>query len=498
MPKACEKPRLRTMGGPPEPVVGWTAPHSLRSTPMPGDDRPPRVAAVDELTSGARSQWATDGGRVRFGPGRIAVALATGPFRWFQINTWRATADLVLWCVMSVLSAAATIVWLPASLVTRWGGERGTGARLSVLHLLAEAVRLDLRRIEALCGVRIDPLALAGPDPGAAWRERQQAWEREPWRWRLSAYKLANAVTGAALTAAAVAWWWGTVACFVIAENQELRYGSSSSIRVLGVSIGPVRITSIAAIGLVVGGVVGVLLWPTVVRAVSAVDVALARVLLGPSTGELSREVVRLSETRSQAVAAAADERRRIERDLHDGFQPQLVNLALTLGLARSRLASDPDAVRSLLDQAHDDAKRATADLRNLVRGIHPSVLDERGLDAAFSALAAGSGVPLQIDVHLDRRPPREAEGIAYFVVAEAITNINKHSQARVATITVTEIAGALRVLIQDDGRGGALPEPGGGLAGLDARVAGVDGTFSVTSPEGGPTWIEARIPCGS
>lgn len=137
------------------------------------------------------------------------------------------------------------------------------------------------------------------------------------------------------------------------------------------------------------------------------------------------------------------------------------------------------------------------ADLRSLVRGIHPSVLDERGLDAALSALVASCAVPVRVDVSLTRRPDRPHEAVAYFVVAEAITNVTKHSSASRASVTIADDGTLLRVLVEDDGKGGAAIEPGGGLAGLAARVAAVDGTLMVSSPDGGPTRVAAVLPCG-
>jgi signal transduction histidine kinase len=462
---------------------------------MAGENRRRTVAPVSSLTSGnGRRSEADSGHAVRSAVRGLLRTLRSAPVMWTQPQTWRATAQLALWCVMSGLSALVTIVGWPVALVAERAGRREPPVRATVTHLLAEAVRLDLGRIERFSGIRIQPLALAGAAPGTSWRERGRALEQAAAR-RLTAYTLVDGVAAAALTAAAVGWWWATIACFVDFFHTR-PYDSYSSIDLFGLSIGPSKFLGTHTIGQLVVGLVGVAMWPAAVRVIPVLDAALAGRLLGPGTQELAQEVDRLADARVQTAAAAESERRRIERDLHDGFQPQLVNLALNLGLARSRLASDPEAARELLDRAHDDAKRATEDLRSLVRGIHPSVLDERGLDAAFSALAAASSVRVQIDVHLDRRPPREAEGIAYFVVAEAITNINKHAEAARATITVTEIDGALRVLVQDDGRGGAAPEPGGGLSGLAARIAGINGTFSVTSPEGGPTWIEARIPC--
>jgi signal transduction histidine kinase len=373
-----------------------------------------------------------------------------------------------------------------------------------MLRVLADIVELDRQRIERFGAARIPVVPLAPGDAPPA-RTDHKTWVESSLRWRLPAYALTRALVASAAVATAVAWWWLTIVSLDLATarftHSYPRYESYRHVHVFGISYVPRYFTVADAIKRSVIGVIGLLLWPIVPRVASSIDITLARSLadwlLGPSTSELSREVGRLAETRAQAVSAADAERRRIERDLHDGFQPQLVNLALNLGLARSRLATDPEAAGVLLERAHEDAKRATEDLRNLVRGIHPSVLDERGLDAAFSALAASSSVRLQIDMHLDRRPPRAPEAIAYFVVAETVTNINKHAGADTATITVSEIEGSLRVVVQDNGKGGARFDPGGGLAGLADRIAAVDGTFSITSPEGGPTWVEARIPCG-
>jgi signal transduction histidine kinase len=488
----------RAMGRAPDFVVGLTALQSLWSAPMPADDRPRTFAGVDQLTPNNGKRLAEGGSELVLDrAGRIGAAALVVARRWVASGTWRATANLVLWLVMSYFVAVIAVAGLLVTVMTVPSIRLGVAARGSALRLLAGLVRLDRRRIERFSEVDLQPLALPRIDSSAS--SLTQAWATARSLWQLPAYELVCVPIVTALALAAVAWWWVTIACFVVVTHgadETPQYPFPQPVDVLGVHLGQWSLTPIEKAGPLVVGVALVLFWPTALRVVSAVDGALARRLLGPSPTELSREVVRLSESRAQAVAAADAERRRIERDLHDGFQPQLVSLALNLGLARSRLASDPDSVRALLDRAHDDAKRAAEDLRNLVRGIHPSVLDERGLDAAFSALAADCRVPLQIEVRLVRRPPREAEVIAYFVVAEAITNLNKHAHARAAMITVAEFDGSLRVLVQDDGQGGARAEPGGGLAGLATRIAGVDGTFSLTSPEGGPTRIEARIPC--
>ncbi len=272
---------------------------------------------------------------------------------------------------------------------------------------------------------------------------------------------------------------------------------SANPVLLLAWSVGPVTLNPVQVAGLVIAGVVGLLAWPAALQVVPTVDTALGQGLLGPSrASQLSSEVVRLSKARSLAVESAEAERRRIERDLHDGLQPELVNLALDLGLAKSRSRTDPEGAWTLVERAHEDAKRAAEDLRNLVRGIYPSVLDERGLDAALSGLVASCTVPVSVAIDLPSRLSPNVEATAYFVVAEAVTNITKHAQASSATVQVDIRDGAVRVVVEDDGRGGARLEPAGGLVGLAARVASVDGTFRLNSPEGGPTRVEAVIPC--
>lgn len=251
------------------------------------------------------------------------------------------------------------------------------------------------------------------------------------------------------------------------------------------------------ALLVLLGGVAAVLA-PLATRGVVALDLLATRALLGASRRELEARTTRLAETRARSVDAAAAERQRIERDLHDGAQAQLVTLAMDLGRARARLeaSGDPEAAAMVAD-AHEQAKQVLADVRDLARGIHPAVLRDRGIDAALSALAARSPVPVQVDVDVDRRPSETIEGIAYFVVAEALTNVTRHAGADRAWVTVRRDGDLLSVEVRDDGRGGAAPGAGTGLAGLADRVASVDGTFALDSPAGGGTRIRVDLPCG-
>jgi len=235
-----------------------------------------------------------------------------------------------------------------------------------------------------------------------------------------------------------------------------------------------------------------------------AVDAVIDRWLLSPSpTAALQHQVSALADARQGAVSSAQTERHRIERDLHDSVQPRLVSLAMTIGLAQTKLDTDLPAAKQLIAEAHDDAKSALLELRNVVRGIAPTILSDRGLDAALSAVVQRSAVPTTLNVYLPRRLPDEVESVAYFVVAETVTNIAKHAQATQAAVTVRldEAANQLHVTVFDDGRGGASitnDENATGLRGLEERVRAAHGTFTVSSPATGPTIITAVLPCAS
>ena len=219
----------------------------------------------------------------------------------------------------------------------------------------------------------------------------------------------------------------------------------------------------------------------------------IAKALLGPS---LAARVERLTETRAGVVDAAAVELQRIERDLHDGAQARLVALAMDLGMAEERFDRDPEGARELVGEARLEAKRALAELRDLARGMRPSLLEERGLGPAIVALAGRSPMPATATVDVPRKPPTAIETAAWFVVSEALANAAKHSEAERAAVWVTLRNAHLHVEVVDDGRGGA--DPGGtGLRGLAQRVAALDGSLEVHSPSGGPTVVRALLPCG-
>ncbi|TDD96082.1 sensor histidine kinase [Actinomadura rubrisoli] len=224
----------------------------------------------------------------------------------------------------------------------------------------------------------------------------------------------------------------------------------------------------------------------------------LAAALLGPTRrSALAERVERLSETRAGALEAHGAELRRIERDLHDGTQAQLVAVALRLGLADRRFEADPEAARALFLEARDGVEEALTQLRTVIRGIYPPILSDRGLDGALRALAAGQPIPVAMEV-AGGRSPAAVEAAAYFVVAEALTNIAKHSGATEAAASVRREGAHLRVRVRDNGKGGADPGRGSGLAGIRRRVAALDGTTRIDSPDGAGTTLEVDLPCGS
>ncbi|WP_414937067.1 histidine kinase [Amycolatopsis sp. cmx-11-51] len=227
---------------------------------------------------------------------------------------------------------------------------------------------------------------------------------------------------------------------------------------------------------------------------VTTLERELARRFFGPSKKEqLRRRVSELSTSRAEVVEAVNGERRRIERDLHDGVQQRLVALGMLLG--RARRTGDPDNASELLRQAHEESQRALKDLREVSWRVYPIALDSDGLHPALEALAERSGVPVHLRVDLPERPPAAIETVVYFVASEAVTNTIKHAAATLIDIEAERNGDSVRVRITDDGTGGAR-ESGGGLSGLARRVAAADGEFTVHSPLGGPTVVTAVLPC--
>ncbi|MBF8190522.1 sensor histidine kinase [Nonomuraea sp. K274] len=379
------------------------------------------------------------------------------------------------WSARAWLDTAHVMVGLPVGVVL--GGLTLLLAVAPPLlrHGLPWVTRVQRSRFEAFLGARIPPV----PSP-ADWRHKAT--------WRQIGYHVLSpfvSLAGAFLMAVV---WGGAVVglmSFLPPRFQEpplefvfdLRNG-----RVLAVFM---------AIGFGL-----LMLAPVLARGMAALDLAVARTLLGPSRSELGQRIETLTESRAGVIDAADAERRRIERDLHDGAQQRLVSLAMNLGLARATLTDLPDSAREAIEQAHEEAKQALKELRDFVRGLHPAVLNDQGLDAALSGVAARAPFPVKLRVDIERRTSPTIEAVAFFIVSEALTNIAKHAAATKAEVSVRRERDRLHVLVYDDGCGGARLDGGTGLRGLAQRIDSVDGSLRMSSPLGGPTTIEVELPC--
>ncbi|MFI7539449.1 sensor histidine kinase [Streptosporangium sp. NPDC049376] len=338
-------------------------------------------------------------------------------------------------------------------------------------------------------------------DTATGWTARIRAARRDPATFRDLGWVAAHATLGLALGLVAVLmptmtlrdatspFWWGLMP----PEGRITSYE-------LPITTFPAALA--AALAAVVVQVIAVMLAPRMARLQALPGVRLLRP--HPSI-DLSRQVARLTATRAGALRAHAAELRRIERALHDGAQNRLVAVVVTVAVAKRALAREAvrtglalDGPREALDEAQSAAEQAVAELRGVVRGILPPVLEDRGLSGALSALAAGSAIPCALTADDLGRLPLSVETTAYFVVAEALTNVAKHSGARRALVEVRRDGGLLRVVVSDDGKGGASEADGTGLEGIRRRVEAHDGTIMLTSPRGGPTTIEVELPCGS
>ena len=324
---------------------------------------------------------------------------------------------------------------------------------------------------------------------GMSWRQRVQLWLRDPVTWKSLVYLLAKLPMG------------------IVAYSLIAFLGFSSLVLAVApaiVAFTPVIFfgwemeTPAQALPFVPLGLVACLVSLHLFNGLAWLYAVFARVMLGPSTVELRERVAGLRDASARILAAADDERRRIERDLHDGAQQRLVALNLTLGVAETRVASDPEAAVRLIAQARAEAVEAVRELRELARGIHPALLADRGLGAALEALAARAPVPVEI-VGIPRvRLPPAVEATAYYVAAEALTNMAKHANASQVSVRLDADRCRLLIEVRDDGDGGAQTAPGGGLHGLADRVDALDGRLEVDSPPGGGTAVIAEIPLES
>jgi signal transduction histidine kinase len=417
----------------------------------------------------------------------VVMGDVNGAPPWWTLNTWPIVFAVLIWVVLTYLAYPAL-------------------------------TRIHRHRLRATAGVEI---ARQQAGPRRLTPRGFVATMRSDATWRQLGYHLVAGPALAIAAAASIGLWvagllYSTAYIYgwVLGPGNTLRRGLGESlgggqgtlVAVPGPTGGTSFPTSRSAlppflgvpidVWLTFGGIVGLMAAPWVTAGVKALDVRVTTALLGPSRAEaLQYRVEQLTETRAGVVDAADAERRRLERDLHDGTQQRLVSLAMNLGIARAQATTTEDARAAIVD-AHEEAKAALAELRDLIRGLHPAVLEDRGLDAALSGVTARMAIPVRLSVEMHRRPAAVIEAVAYFVVSEGLANIAKHAQASQAEVVVTRSGDRLHVIVSDDGNGGADPARGTGLVGLARRVAAVDGTFDIASPPGGPTLLTVDLPC--
>ena len=359
---------------------------------------------------------------------------------------------------------------------------------IAFLYVLWATAWLEYERVEGLYGYGLPALRIRrSGQPGF------KGWLRTLWQqftdgpmWRGIASCAIATVLGLLVLP--------TVGAVVTSVSLLFAPLQTGDVRIVGTGI------VIASTAAVIVGIVGILVGAAVLVGLALLHAVLTRAILVPSREALLAEQARAAGAqRAGAVRASEVERTRIERDLHDGVQPRLVSVGMTLGLAQQKIDTDPAAAKALLDEAHTSTKAAITELRQLARGIHASVLDDRGLDAALSALVARSHVPVSLDVRLDGRCSPTAEAALYFAIAESLTNAAKHSRATECRVTVRRRDdGTLWARVEDNGVGGARVLPGGGLDGITNRIRAAGGTTRLDSPAGGPTALEVSVPCAS
>jgi len=415
------------------------------------------------------------------GTGTGAAAWATSrdlTARWFrpltEPETWRAAAYLGLglvtttvWFLLVGLLAAvlAVAVWTVV----------GVLLFVPFFGFVAWCSAHERRRA-GMIGVTIDARPVA--DATGIWR-RCSSRLTDGARWRQVAYQLSAAVVAWTVAGAAFLVW--AAAAYLV------------TLPLWGWAVG---LSVPASFALALFGVALAGLAARVMTGCARLEAAYAAWLLGPDRyAVMQSKVEHLTADRRQIIDAVAGERRRIERNLHDGVQARLVAVGIDLGMAETMFPERPEDARALLASAREKNRQSIAELREIGRGLHPAILEDRGLDAALSAVVAASPVPIRLTCELATTPPPAIEEAAYFIVSEAVSNILKHARARTAAVDVEADARALRILVHDDGLGGADGSRGSGLAGIDARVRALEGTLRVASPPGGPTVVAVELP---
>ncbi|WP_030986073.1 sensor histidine kinase [Streptomyces sp. NRRL S-1813] len=413
----------------------------------------------------------------------------------FSGRTWREFLYLLLSLPMSIVmfTCAIVVIALGAGLLVTFLGIPVLAGGLAGSRALGGLERIRARALLGLDVADPEPVRPSKPSlmgwvgavlkSGASWRHLLYSLLHFPWALFSFIFSVTFWTLGWGLLTYPL-WRW-TFPAYLDQPGIQM-WGDGNGSGLCLDAPADIVVTSGAGLLLVLAG-------PWVIHGLTQMDRVMVHGLLGPSL--LATRVSQLESDRGVVVDTAAADLRRIERDLHDGAQARLVSLAMDLGLAREKLAEDPEAAAKMVDEAHGEVKIALQELRDLARGIHPAILTDRGLGPALSALSARCTVPVTVTVDLDHRPAAAIEGIAYFTASELLQNVSRHARATSATLDVWRTADRVMVLVSDNGRGGAHTEAGTGLAGLAERLDAVDGLLLVDSPVGGPTCITAELP---
>lgn len=457
---------------PPLPSVGSATPsrstagretHDVNAFPPPPPP-PPGAGGGPVSGPGSASEWDWD--RVQH--------LAR---RWFQPLLEREGWMAALYLLVGIFTAIGFFVALN---VVGWMTFGLTFAGIGILLVrpffaFVEAMARAERTMPEWIGVHIEPRPIR-PMSGLGLRA-----VADPERWRQVGYIALNVIMGTAIgNIGLAAYGFIPNVAFNDFGDGWLMFGLGPIAWLLGLAIAVLLLGAAPRIAVFVAGF----------------KAQIATWFLGvDQLAEAKERVSTLSTQRQDILDAVASERRRIERNLHDGVQQQLVAIGLDLGMAEHNIANDPVKARELIVSARSKVQGSIGELRQLGRGLHPAILADRGIDAALSAVVAGSPIPISVHVDPDLDVSTDVAETVYFVANEAIANVLKHARARVASVHVSKVAANVRVTVHDDGQGGIDPSRGTGVAGIRARVNAVDGTLNVSSPAGGPTTIVVEIP---
>lgn len=407
----------------------------------------------------------------------------------YQVPTFQLpflTMALAIFAQLGLVFFVLTVVGVPLIVVT--AGIPLLLAAIPGTRWWANLHRVLIGRIN---GVEIERPYRKPPVPGIVNYLRTAL--TDPATWRDLAWLFVNATAGFAMLLLSSALFLGSIFYLIY----PFLYAVTPQ-EVFGTPFGFFELHNVAQAFVVwPAAVLSFALWWNAGRPLARLSARMSAALLGPT--ENSRLALRVQEveaTRAESVDTQAAEIRRIERDLHDGAQARLAALSMNLGLAETLVERDPATAAQLLTEARESASQALTELRDLVRGIHPPVLADRGLDGAVRALALACPLDVDVTIDLPGRPAAPVESATYFAIAEALANLVKHSAATKAWIQISYEDGKIHVLVGDDGIGGAEITEGGGLHGVQRRLAVFDGTLSVLSPGGGPTSVVMDVPC--